>query len=232
MSQESVTFGLVHGAWHGAWCWNKLNPELEARGHEVVAADLPIDDPNSTFDDHAEIVTDSLRGKENIVLVGHSRGGNIIPRVAGIIAVEKMIFLCGAFHATLTEEQSKEGQNAPPSAMPEFTSGIIPVGNNLATYDAAKARDIFYQDCSEEDATWAIGNLRLQRRAVEGRLQTWPDVLAEYVLCQEDRVISPEWSRFAARQWLDVEAIEIPGGHSPFLSRPELLADTLVSLVD
>ena len=36
-----ATFVLIHGACHGAWCWEKLVPLLEARGHKVVAPDLP-----------------------------------------------------------------------------------------------------------------------------------------------------------------------------------------------
>jgi len=232
ITNKPVTFGLVHGAWHGAWCWQDLEHELRGAGHDTIAVDLPIDDPYSTFDDHAEIVAEAVEGRENLVLVGHSRGGNIIPRVAGLVAVERLVFLCGAFHATLTEEQVKNGKDAPSSAMPEFSAGIFPVQDNLATYDPAKAREIFYQDCSEEKAAWAISQLRLQRRASERRLEEWPDTPSDYILCQDDRVINVEWSRYAARQWLNTEAIELPGGHSPFLSRPQLLAATLISLTE
>ena len=35
-----TTFALVHGAWHGGWCWERLTPELERRGHRVVTVDL------------------------------------------------------------------------------------------------------------------------------------------------------------------------------------------------
>lgn len=232
IENEPVTFGLVHGAWHGAWCWQDLERELRDAGHNTVAMDLPIDDPHATFDDHAAIVAEAVEGRENVVLVGHSRGGNIIPRVAGLIAVEQLVFLCGALHATLTEKQVENNKGEPSDAMPEFSAGIIPVGNNLATYDTAKAREIFYQDCSEEKAAWAISQLRLQRRADERRLAEWPDTPSEYILCQDDRVINVEWSRYAARQWLNTEAIELPGGHSPFLSRPLLLASTLIALAE
>ena len=44
-----TTFALVHGAWHGAWCWDRLIPELENRGHSVIAMDLPSDDPAATL---------------------------------------------------------------------------------------------------------------------------------------------------------------------------------------
>jgi hypothetical protein len=50
------TFVFVHGAWHGAWCWSRLLPEMQARGHRSVTMDLPIDDANATFADYADIV--------------------------------------------------------------------------------------------------------------------------------------------------------------------------------
>ena len=45
------TFVFVHGAWHGAWCWSRLLPEMEARGHQSVVMDLPVADGAATFED-------------------------------------------------------------------------------------------------------------------------------------------------------------------------------------
>jgi pimeloyl-ACP methyl ester carboxylesterase len=60
-------------------------------------------------------------------------------------------------------------------------------------------------------------------------LAAWPDVPAEYILCREDRMVSPVWSRQAARQRLGVTARELDGGHSPFLAQPAVLAGELLS---
>lgn len=71
-----TTFALVHGAWHGAWCWKRLAGELERRGHGVVAVDLPCDDPDATFAGYAAVVVDALGDTgDDVVLVGHSLGG-------------------------------------------------------------------------------------------------------------------------------------------------------------
>jgi hypothetical protein len=51
------------------------------------------------------------------------------------------------------------------------------------------------------------------------------------IVCAEDRAISPDWSRTAAREALGVEPYELPGSHSPFLSRPRRLADVLNEIV-
>ena len=90
-----TTFGLVHGAWHGAWCWELLVPELEGRGHRAVAVDLPGDDPAAGCAEYATVVCDRLRAEDSdVVLVGHSLGGLTIPLVAAERPVQALVFLC------------------------------------------------------------------------------------------------------------------------------------------
>jgi hypothetical protein len=51
-----TTFGLVHGAWHGAWCWQYLAKELEARGFASITPELPIDDAAAGLAEYANTV--------------------------------------------------------------------------------------------------------------------------------------------------------------------------------
>jgi len=76
-----VTFALVHGAWHGAWAWDALIPELEARGHRVVAPDLPCEDVDAGTAEYAGVVIEALDGSDDAIVVGHSLGGMTIPLV-------------------------------------------------------------------------------------------------------------------------------------------------------
>jgi pimeloyl-ACP methyl ester carboxylesterase len=95
------TFALVHGACHGAWCWERLTPELEGRGHRVVAVDLPTEGRSAGNVRYAEIVAESLSGLEDdVVVVGHSLAGLTIPLVAALRPVRRLVFLC-AFPATI-----------------------------------------------------------------------------------------------------------------------------------
>jgi pimeloyl-ACP methyl ester carboxylesterase len=88
-------FALVHGAWHGAWCWERLTPLLQRAGHAVVAMDLPIDDNSVSFDAYADVVCAALDGcNDDIVLVGHSYGGHTIPLVAARRPVRHLVYLC------------------------------------------------------------------------------------------------------------------------------------------
>ena len=83
------TFVLIHGAWHGGWCWDKLTPLLEQAGHRVIAPDLPGLGKDKTplaevtLQTWVDYVGQILEGQpEPVILVGHSRGGIIISQVA------------------------------------------------------------------------------------------------------------------------------------------------------
>ena len=83
MFADMTTFALVHGAHYGAWCWELLQPELRKRGHESLAVDLPIEDPTLGASAYADVVIDAIGDRgDDVVLVGHSMGGLVIPVVA------------------------------------------------------------------------------------------------------------------------------------------------------
>lgn len=83
----STTFVLIHGAWHGAWCWDKLVPILRVGGAKVVTIDCPgHGDDNSTLayqntDTYvAKVIKIIDREPSKVILVGHSLGGTIISK--------------------------------------------------------------------------------------------------------------------------------------------------------
>ena len=83
-------FALVHGAWHGAWAWDALIPELEARGHRVVAPDLPCDNVDAGTAEYAGVVIEALDGSDDAIVVGHSLGGMTIP----LVPARMHVYLC------------------------------------------------------------------------------------------------------------------------------------------
>src|SRR5579862_6453256 len=87
-----ATFVLVHGAWHGGWCWRKLTPLLRAAGHEVFAPTLTglgerahLATPEVGLSFHVQDVVNVLVYEDlhEVVLVGHSYGGMVITGVTG-----------------------------------------------------------------------------------------------------------------------------------------------------
>jgi pimeloyl-ACP methyl ester carboxylesterase len=227
-----ATFGLVHGAGHGAWCWERLIPRLEALGHRAVAMSLPCEDPAAGARRYAEIVDHALPPADDLVLVGHSLAGLTVPLVAARRPVRRTVFLCAlipAFGRSLEEQVAAD----PTVYNPVFRAhpGRLTAPDGTVRFrDAAAARDIYYQDCTPEDVAWAFARLRSQAAAPRREpcpLSAWPPGAPAYILCRDDRAIAPAWSRAAARERLGVEAIELDGGHSPFLSRPTALAAVL-----
>src|SRR6202171_5127209 len=90
-----TTFGLVHGGYHGAWCWEHLTPLLEQAGHGVAVMDLPLADSAATFETYADVVWGSLADcGDDVVLVGHSYAGNTIPLVAARRPLRHLVYLC------------------------------------------------------------------------------------------------------------------------------------------
>ena len=76
---DRPTFVLVHGAWHGAWCWDEVAARLRGDGAPVVAVDLPsVAGGGDLYDDARAVrrVLDDIPGDK--VLVGHSYGGIVI----------------------------------------------------------------------------------------------------------------------------------------------------------
>ena len=93
---------LIAGAWHGAWCWQKIVPLLEAQGHRVRTPELPAtgadtSDPASvTLESWARFVADVVGAEpEPVILVGHSRGGIVISRAAELVPerMRRLVYL-------------------------------------------------------------------------------------------------------------------------------------------
>ncbi len=89
------SYVLVHGAWHGGWCWARVEPRLRAAGHRVFAPSLTglgdrahLSGSQVSLATHVEDVLTLIDAEElsgDVVLVGHSYGGNVITGVADVL---------------------------------------------------------------------------------------------------------------------------------------------------
>ena len=228
-----ATFALVHGAWHGAWCWDRLTPELVALGHRVVTMDLPCDDGSATFDDYADIVCDAIADVpgEDLIPVGHSLAGMTIPLVAARRPVRRLVYLCALLPLpghSLAEQMAED------SAMlnPDYSKGLgdSDVEGRRTWVDKDIACRHLFGDCDDETASAAFDRLLPQGTAayrMPFSLPALPEVSSTYVVCAGDLMVNPDWSRRVAEERLGADVVEMPGGHSPFLSRPKDLAEVL-----
>jgi pimeloyl-ACP methyl ester carboxylesterase len=233
-----ATYVLVHGAWHGAWCWQKIVPALEAAGHRVDAVDLPGhgDDrtpvEGMTLGSYAQRVADHVAAAdEPVVLLGHSMGGMVVTQAAELVydRIATLVYLAAFLPA-----------NGQP--LVELASGDV-VQENLIVDEAAGTclvaphalRHAFYEECSDEDFELATSRLRPESLAalvepVQITEERAGSVPRAYIECLLDRaiVIERQRSMQAARPCAHVLSIE--ADHSPFFSRPQELIDHLLSL--
>jgi Alpha/beta hydrolase family len=110
---------------------------------------------------------------------------------------------------------------------------VLPDGCSM--WPEELAAEVFFHDCPPVQVPAAVHQLRPQGSLPvreKTPLTAFPEVPAEYILCTDDRTVSPAWSREAARLRLGVTPRELAGGHSPFLAQPATLADLLVGLAD
>lgn len=235
VGSEAVEFALVHGAYHGPWCWDLLEPELLRRGHSVVAVDMPIEDPGAGTGAYADAATAAIQDMERPIVVGHSMGGLVIPLVATVRPVARLVFLAGFLPdpgSSLADQRSREAidPDFEPSAV-EFTDlggGVFEVGGQTAT-------EMFFYDIPPTLRDWAVSRLRPQGYVFMDEttpLETWPDCESDYIVCRDDHAINPDWGRNVASKRLGVRPFELDGGHSPFLGRPSELADLLTVIAD
>ncbi|WP_353239562.1 alpha/beta hydrolase [Limnohabitans sp.] len=246
-------FCLVHGAFQGAWCWNFLIPYLEAQGHNTVAMDLPIEDASASLSQFAEAVVQALPKTDgDIVLVGHSMAGTFIPLVAEAHQVRQLVFLTALIPCPATSTLDQFAHNLDSDGLkslnykPKESSQLNLFGDEPDMFnpaslgkdfsDEAVLMELFYHDCQPDVMRWALSKSRSQQSMAyifeTSPLNSFPKVDCKYIVCTDDRIISPAWSRYAARKRLGVDAIELPGGHCPHLSRPEHLASVLTNDTD
>ena len=191
--------------------------------------DLPIDDPAAGLAEYAEAVLPFVPD-ENAVLVGHSLGASVIPLVAAKQSVRCMIFLCPVIRRpgmTLAEQ-------APLDA--DISTYDLSVGRTFfddasSAWEPEAAIAAFFPDCEPATAKWAASRLRRQywRYWEEpNTLTAWPETERTAIVCTDDLLIGVDWARRRIPELLGVTPVELPGGHSPFLSRPAALAEALI----
>jgi len=225
------TFILVHGAWHGAWCWHKLSPLLEAAGARVFAPDYSV---QATLESACDLVAEIVDREPGSVLVGHSLGGAVISRVAERLPsrIRQLVYLAGYLLApggsVAQATRSDVGSLLAPN--------MIPVERGVScTLRPEVLRDAFYGNCSDADFEFARVRLTPQPlkplvTALNVSGQQFGSVPRAYLETARDRAVSLDSQRRMQAQFPCAPVFTLDSDHSPFLSQPEALARILISI--
>ena len=237
-----ATFLLVHGAWHGGWCWRKVVPLLEAMGHKALSPDLPGhgDDRTPaatvTLKSYADRICGIAHQQEPVILVGHSMGGIAITQAAenGPEQVRALVYLCAFLPRNGDSLMTWASRDRESLVNPTTT---LPQPDGTIRFKLECARDAFYASCSEEDAAFAESRLVAQSpQPFETPVQTTPEhwgrIPRYYIECARDRAITLMLQREMQKHSPCRQTFSIDTDHSPFFSAPEELAEILSRIDD
>lgn len=221
-----ATYVLIHGAGSDPWYWHLVVPELRARGHEVVAPDLPCDDDSAGLDEYTGVVVDAIDGRRDLVVVAQSLGGFTAPLVCDRVPVDLLILVAamvpspgeapGDWWANTGWEQARrewaerDGRaiDGDFDVMAEFFHDVAP---DVAA--AAMAGGARQQSGAPFEQVWP--------------LEAWPDVRTQFLLCRDDRFFPAPFMRRVVRERLGITPDEMDGGHLPALAHPHELVERL-----
>lgn len=217
-----MIFILVHGLGHGGWCWQRTKNELEARGHSVMAPDLPL----TSLSDDADSIARLIDQHSPAVVVGHSYGGLVISvaseRTRGTIS--HLIYLAAAMIGADEDYLSIMARHETP-----LSSTLIENDGTWLTVSPDNAARAFYNECDDATTESAVARLRptsVRCHAITPPLpEPWREIDSLFIVCAKDQAMPAGAQRELAKKAARV--VELDTDHSPFFSANEALCDLL-----
>ncbi len=221
-----MTFVLIPGAGGQAWYFHRLVPELQARGHDAIAVDLPAGDNSAGLVEYADAVIDAIGDRRDIALVAQSLGGFTAPLVCDRAAVSLLVML-----NAMTPMPGEA-----PGTWWEATGHAEAKAEHAAREGREPGFDVmadFFHDVPQDviDAAMAQGEPDQSMTPMRNPwpLDHWPDVPTHFLQGRDDRFFPLEFQRRVVKERLALDVDEMPGGHLVALSRPAELAARLVA---
>jgi hypothetical protein len=223
-----ATFALLHGAGSDSWYWHRVVPLLEARGHAVVAPDLPCDDDTAGLAEYTDVAVAAIGDRPDVIVVGQSMAGFTAPLVGERVDARLLVLL----------------------------AAMVPLpGEPPGEWWAATGWDGAHRALAAEQGRPLTGGLDVEAeflhdlpadvkaallaRGERGQSGTpfekpwppdaWPAVPTRFLLCRHDRFFPAAFQRRVVRERLGLVPDEMDGGHLVALSRPGELADRLLA---
>lgn len=230
-------FVLVHGAWHGAWCWKRVLPALWRDGHRAFAVSLTgvgerahLLSPSITLDTHIADVMAVIEAEElqRAVLVGHSYAGMVITGVA-----DRVVHAGRLGHLVYFDAIVPRPGESWSSAHPTDTRAAL--RQAIARHGHLPPPDPADFGLAGDDRVWVARRLTAQPGGVYDhplafdplRVMRWPRTLIE---CTSPARTTIALARERVRSEPGWNVIQIPTGHDAMISAPQSLVEALLSL--
>lgn len=230
---------LIHGAWHGAWCWRRVLPGLRAAGHEAHAVTLTgvgerahLLRPDLRLRDHIADVLGLIDAEElgdDLVLVGHSYGGLVMTGVADALLARglKPRHLVYVDAVTPHPGESWSSQHAPETVRARLEAAAQRPDGAMPPPDAA----VFGLDGADRD--WVNRRQTPQPAGVyqdrldfdAARIATLPRT---FIDCTAPALPTIAVMRERVRREPGWQVVELATGHDPMISAPEALVALLL----
>jgi len=217
---------FVHGALvrDADWWWHRMPGPLAGHGLRTAAVELPSCVGRGDLAADATAVAAAVRAAgEPVTLVGHSYGGTVITEAgrdaAQLVYVTSVLADAGRSHA-----DSGSSSGPAPWVRPHPDGTLELVGDRI--------RELFFADCDDRTYQQALTRKARQDAAAlttPVTVPAWHTVPSTYLVCTQDQAIPAGAQRAAAVR--AGRTVEIPTGHHPFLSRPDLFAETLAGTI-
>ena len=237
---RDMEFVLVHGMSHGAWAWEGLVRRLEKDGHRAIAVDLPghgrraHERGRASVDGYARAVADAMMqaGIARAIVVGHSMGGVVIPKVVELVParVAHLVFVAAV---VLRDGESLLGTQIAAPTRP-LLEGLARSGGGVVQYPAAVAWARWLNDLPAGDSRVVDALTRMTPQPLRPWLERVDmqrfyamSVPRTYIRCLRDNAVTPaRAAQYAAR--LGVAPVDIDCAHEPMLSA----LDALVAILE
>lgn len=240
MKKEYV---LVHGAGHGAWCWEAVAQRLNNKGHRVVSLDLPghgrraSEYAKASVMTYARAVVDmmALNGISRALVVGHSMSGIVIPKVTELAAerVGHLVFLA----AVVVPDRGNLADTHFTSWAKSAIRGLVQAsGHGTYLYPAEAAWSRWMNDLPRHDPVVQAALRRLTPQPLRPLTERIDlkrfyamSVPRTYIRCLKDVAVPPESALTYARR-LGVRPVDLNAAHDVMLSAPDALVKILERL--
>ena len=236
-----ASYILIHGAWHGAWCWDKVVPLLQQQGHTAVAIDLPAhgEDLTPMGDVSLQLYADKIcevisQQQEPVILVGHSLGGIAITQAAEKCSsnIRKLVYLTGFL---LPNGVARLGYGSDIEGSLIDVNKIMSDDKESISFNREGLKEAFYHDCCAEDIAKATELIRPEPIAgivtpVHYTAKNFGRIPLVYIACLQDRAIPPALQRRMYTETPVAKIVTMDTSHSPFFSAAEELVKHLIEL--